>query len=140
MSTDAVPLPDFDLTQASAFVAESGLRVLGISRDRVTGEVDLGPRQHTPWGVIHGGVYCSIIESAASIGGSAAVAARGQVAVGVHNATDLIRSVTGGRAAVEALPIHQGRTQQLWRVTVSQQGKLLAQGQVRLQNLDAGRL
>ena len=37
-----------------------------------------------------------------------------------------------------ALPIHRGRKQQLWRMeTVRQDGKVVAIGQVRLQNLDA---
>ena len=65
---------------------------------RVTGIVDLGPDQHTPWGVVHGGVYCTVVESAASIGASAAVADRGQFAVGVNNNTDFLRP-DDGRAA-----------------------------------------
>ena len=59
---------------------------------RVTGTVDLGPDQHTPWGVVHGGVYCSVVESAASIGASTAVVDRGQFAVGVNNNTDFLRA------------------------------------------------
>ncbi len=36
-----------------------------------------------------------------------------------------------------ATPIHRGRTQQLWRTeTVDQNGRLMAQGQVRLANLE----
>jgi acyl-coenzyme A thioesterase PaaI-like protein len=36
-----------------------------------------------------------------------------------------------------ATPIHRGRTQQLWQVDVTREsdGKLVAQGQVRLQNV-----
>ncbi len=82
-------------------------------------------------------MYCSAIESAASIGASAAVADRGQYAAGLHNATELIRPATGGRATVLAHPVHQGRTQQLWEVTVTNgRDKLLARGQVCLHNLD----
>jgi hypothetical protein len=51
----------------------------------VAGHVGLGPDQHTPWGVVHGGVYCSVVESAASIGASSAVLEHGQFAVGVNN-------------------------------------------------------
>ena len=63
---------------------------------RVTGTVDLGPDQHTPWGVVHGGVYCTVVESAASIGASTAVVDRGQFAVGVNNNTDFLRPMTSG--------------------------------------------
>jgi 1,4-dihydroxy-2-naphthoyl-CoA hydrolase len=134
MSAD---LPPTDLRSASAFVAASGLEVTEVSGTRVAGLVDLGPEQHTPWGVVHGGVYCTVIESAASIGASAAVAERGQFAVGVNNSTDFLRPMTAGRLDVLAEPIQQGRTLQLWLVTLTRadDGKTVARGQVRLQNV-----
>jgi 1,4-dihydroxy-2-naphthoyl-CoA hydrolase len=130
-------LPDVDLRQASAFVAASGFEVTEVGGTRVAGHVDLGPDQHTPWGVVHGGVYCTVIESAASIGASAAVLDRGQFAVGVNNNTDFVRPMTTGRLDVVAEPVQQGRTLQLWQVllTRADDGKLVARGQVRLQNV-----
>jgi uncharacterized protein (TIGR00369 family) len=130
-------LPPVDLGSASRFVAASGFEVTGSSGTRVTGHVELGPDQHTPWGVVHGGVYCTVVESAASIGASAAVADRGQFAVGVNNSTDFLRPMTAGRLDVVAEPIQQGRTLQLWLVTLTraEDGKPVARGQVRLQNV-----
>jgi uncharacterized protein (TIGR00369 family) len=62
---------------------------------------------------------------------------RGQFAVGVNNNTDFVRPMTTGRLDVVAEPIQQGRTLQLWQVvlTRSDDGKLVARGQVRLQNV-----
>ena len=130
-------LPPTDLGSASAFVAASGFAVTEISGTRVAGHVDLGPEQHTPWGVVHGGVYCTVVESAASIGASAAVAERGQFAVGVNNSTDFLRPMTAGRLDVLAEPIQQGRTLQLWLVTLTRadDGNTVARGQVRLLNV-----
>jgi len=130
-------LPPVDLRTASRFVAASGFEVSEASGSRVTGHVDLGPDQHTPWGVVHGGVYCTVVESAASIGASAAVLERGQFAVGVNNQTDFLRPMTTGRLDVVAEPIQQGRTLQLWLVTLTRadDGKTVARGQVRLQNV-----
>ncbi len=129
--------PAVDLTSASRFMAATGFEPTETSGTRVAGVADLGPDQHTPWGVVHGGVYCALIESAASIGASAAVAERGQFAVGVSNQTDFLRPLTSGRLDVVAEPIQQGRTLQLWQVTLtrSDDGKLIARGQVRLQNV-----
>ena len=134
MSAD---LPSVDLTAASAFVASMKFEVTEATGSRVTGTVDLGPEQHTPWGVVHGGVYSSVVESAASIGASTAVVDRGQFAVGVNNSTDFLRPMTSGRLDVVAEPIQQGRTLQLWQVllTRADDGKLVARGQVRLQNV-----
>ena len=129
-------LPPVGRTAASPFVAATGFDPVETSGTRVTGRADLGPDQHTPWGVVHGGVYCAIIESAASIGASAAVRERGQFAVGVNNSTDFLRSVTAGRVDVVAEPVQQGRTQHLWQVSLTREdGKLVARGQVRLQNV-----
>ena len=126
-----------DLTVAGPFVAALKFEVTEATGTRVTGHVDLGPDQHTPWGVVHGGVYCSVVESAASIGSSTAVKELGQFSVGVNNNTDFIRAMTEGRVDVVAEPIQQGRTQQLWQVqlTRAEDGKLVARGQVRLQNV-----
>jgi uncharacterized protein (TIGR00369 family) len=130
-------LPAVDLESAGAFARASGFVPAEVSGTRVTGSVDLGPEQHTPWGVVHGGVYCTVVESAASIGASAAVVDRGQFAVGVNNSTDFLRPATAGRLDVLAEPIQQGRTLQLWLVTLTraEDGKLVARGQVRLQNV-----
>jgi uncharacterized protein (TIGR00369 family) len=130
-------LPSVDLADAGRFVAASGFVVEHASGTGVRGHVELGPDHHTPWGVVHGGVYATIVESAASIGASAAVVDRGEFAVGVHNATDFLRPATAVRASVAAEPLHQGRTQQLWQVIIadSDSGKELARGQVRLQNV-----
>lgn len=135
--TDAQQLPGVDLTDASRFVAASGLVIEDLSGSKVSGHVDLGVDHHTPWGVVHGGVYATIVETAASVGASAAVADRGEFAVGVHNATDFLRPATECRASVAAEPLHQGRTQQLWQVIITDDatGKTLARGQVRLQNV-----
>src|SRR2546421_450001 len=40
---------------------------------RVVASMELGSDHHTPWGVVHGGVYTTAIESAASVGASLAV-------------------------------------------------------------------
>lgn len=116
---------------------------LGLVFDDVSGEgatahLDLGPQHMQPYGILHGGVYCAIVETLASIGGATWAIERGMVGVvGVHNATDFLRSAREGTIAGTGTPVHQGRTQQLWQVeiTVAGTSRTLARGQVRLQNL-----
>ncbi|MFI5261749.1 MAG: PaaI family thioesterase [Candidatus Limnocylindrales bacterium] len=129
------PLPD--LERGSAFMAAAGLRFTHLAADRVEGYIDLGPEHHQPYGLVHGGVYAAAVESAASIGATLAVLDRGQMAVGVHNGTDFVRSMTRGRVTVTALPVQQGRVQQLWDVRITDpEGRLVARGSVRLQNVE----
>ena len=129
--------PPVDLGSASAFVAAAGLELDEVTGTRVAGHIEVGPQHHTPWGVVHGGVYCTVVESAASIGASTAVADRGQFSVGVNNSTDFLRPMTTGRLDVVAEPVQQGKTLQLWLVTLTraEDGKAVARGQVRLQNV-----
>jgi 1,4-dihydroxy-2-naphthoyl-CoA hydrolase len=128
--------PRLDAKEAGAFLEALGLVLDEISATRVTGHLDLGPDHHTPWGIVHGGVYTTAVESVASIGASEAVRENGQVAVGLTNTTHFLRPLTEGRANVEATALSQGRTQQLWRVDITDgNGKLIAHGELRLQNV-----
>jgi uncharacterized protein (TIGR00369 family) len=89
-----------------------------------------------PYGIVHGGVYCSVVETAASIAAATWLGERGQV-VGVSNQTDFLRAVSEGDLRAVATPVHRGRLQQLWTVEIhDDRERLVARGQVRLQNID----
>ncbi|MBV9421493.1 MAG: hypothetical protein JOZ98_01160 [Solirubrobacterales bacterium] len=81
------------------------------------------------------------MESFATVGAFEAVKDRGHEAVRVSNITDFLLPHGSRRLSVVATAIHQRRTQQLWQVEVRrpEDGKLIARGQVRLQNLDRPR-
>lgn len=105
----------------------------------VRGHLDVDERHHTPWGVVHGGVWASVIESAASVGASAVVAERGQFAMGVDNVTDFVRPFWAGRVDVVATPVNIGRSLQLWQVQLTDtRGRVIAHGRVRLSNQPLG--
>ena len=57
--------------------------------------------------------------------------------VGVNNNTDFLRAIGSGSVVTAvSTPIHRGRRQQLWLITITDaQDRLVARGQVRLQNL-----
>lgn len=113
-----------------------GMRIESGSPDRVVLRWPVRPELCQPFGLVHGGTYCAAVEAAASIGAALWFGARGRV-VGVSNQTDFYRAVTAGELSAEAVPVHRGRSQQVWRVRVSDdQDRLVAEGQVRLQNLD----
>jgi uncharacterized protein (TIGR00369 family) len=120
-----------------AWLAALGFEMEELTGSRVVGHLDVTPDHHTPWGVVHGGVFATIVESTCSLGASAAVADRGQFAVGVCNTTDFLRPVVDGRIDVVAEPVLQGRIQQVWSVEFTRHGdkKLVAQGRLRLQNV-----
>ena len=116
-----------------------GFEYTEVSPDRVVIDWDVTPDHHQPFGIVHGGVYCAVIETAASVAAWAWLqenGPEGSYAVGVSNQTDFLRAISEGHATAVATPIHRGRSQQLWQVDVtSAPTGLVARGQVRLQNL-----
>src|SRR4051794_29835382 len=112
-------------------------RILELSGQRVVARMSLNEAHHQPYGIVHGGIYATAVEGVASYGANAAVADRGQYAVGTSNTTDFLRPVDAADVEILAEPIFQGRTQQLWQVSITrvEDGKLIARGQLRLQNL-----
>ncbi|WP_320068059.1 PaaI family thioesterase [Micromonospora sp. RTGN7] len=121
--------------ETGGFVALLGLEFDEASGDRVVIRWRVRPELHQPHGIQHGGVYCAVVETAASIGGSLWLGEQGRV-VGVANQTDFLRAVRSGELTAVGTPVHRGRSQQLWQVEIADEaGRLVSRGQVRLQNL-----
>ncbi|WP_428339175.1 PaaI family thioesterase [Mycobacterium sp.] len=128
------PMPE------APFDKELGLEFTEISPDRTRAQLDVSPKLLQPMGIVHGGVYCAMVESLASVAAYTWVAAKGGngSVVGVNNNTDFLRAIGSGMIYGTAIPVHRGRRQQLWQVTiVDPDDRLVARGQVRLQNLEA---
>lgn len=113
-----------------------GIEYVDITPDKVVASVEIGPHLHQPYGIVHGGVYCAIAEQVASVAGAVWLGGEGKV-VGVNNNTDFLRAVTEGTLTATGTPVHRGRSQQLWRVEITDDtGRTAAVGQVRLANLE----
>ena len=119
------------------FDAELGLTYGEIGPEGGRAELTIHDKLLQPWGIVHGGVYCSVIESLASVSGHLWLSEHGGgTVVGVNNNTDFLRAVRSGRVTAVSTPVHRGRRQQLWLITITDEhGRLVARGQVRLQNI-----
>jgi len=116
-----------------------GLAFTRVAPDEVVAEVPVTPALLQPYGIVHGGVYASIIETLASAGAALHAMADGKSSVGLENTTSFVRAVRGGTLVAVATPVHRGRTSQVWEVRVSdERGKLAATGRVRTMSLDPG--
>ncbi|KRE33177.1 esterase [Mycobacterium sp. Soil538] len=119
------------------FDKELGLTYLDMSPDGGRATLAITEKLLQPWGIVHGGVYCAVIESMASVSGQVWLSQNGGGhVVGVNNNTDFLRAIKTGTVTATSTPIHRGRRQQLWLVTLTDASdRLVARGQVRLQNL-----
>ncbi|OBK10349.1 PaaI family thioesterase [Mycobacterium asiaticum] len=130
----SAPDPDF----VAAFDRELGLQFTELTPDGARAQLEVKPKLLQPMGLVHGGVYCSMVESMASVAAYTWLASRGGGnVVGVNNNTDFLRSIKSGTVYGKAEPVHRGRRQQLWQVTITDDDdRPVARGQVRLQNLE----
>jgi len=122
----------------AGFDSELGLTYLEVTPDGATAQLTITDKLLQPHGIVHGGVYCSIVESVASVSASVWLQANGggTKVVGVNNNTDFLRAITAGMVTAVSTPIHRGRRQQLWLIEITDTNeKMVARGQVRLQNL-----
>ena len=137
---DVQPPSNSDIQGFTApFDTELGLQFTELGPDRARAQLQVTPKLLQPMGLVHGGVYCAIVESMASVAAYTWLATKdGGNVVGVNNNTDFLRSVRSGMVYGTAEPIHRGRRQQLWLVTITDEAeRVVARGQVRLQNLEA---
>ena len=126
--TEPTTLPGFD--------GLVGLRLISSTKDQTVAQFDVTPDHHQPFGLLHGGVLCTVVETVGSVSGSAWY---GGPVVGTSNHTNFLRAVRSGTLTATSTPIHRGRTQQLWEVDITDElGRLVAKGQLRLANLDPG--
>jgi uncharacterized protein (TIGR00369 family) len=113
-----------------------GLQIVSSTKDSTVARLEVTADHHQPFGLLHGGVLCSIVETVGSISGSVWY---GGGVVGTSNHTNFLRAVRTGTLTATSTPVHRGRTQQLWEVEITdEQGRLVAKGQLRLANLDSG--
>jgi 1,4-dihydroxy-2-naphthoyl-CoA hydrolase len=112
-----------------------GLVFTHASGERVEAEWTVGPEHLQPYGIVHGGVHCGVIESVCSIGAALAAAERGHKGgvVGLDNHTSFIRAIRAGvKLVAVATPVTRGRTTQLWEAEIRDGDRLVATGRVRL--------
>lgn len=140
MAKDAERPSQLTTGRIEGFDTNMGFEIIHASRDEVVLEYVVDERHLQPYGIVHGGIHCAIVESACSTGAGLDAIARGQSVVGVENHTSFIRAVRKGtRLRTTATPITRGRRSQVWEATTrDEQDRTISTGRVRLLCLDPG--
>jgi len=114
-----------------------GLQITRIEEGEVEAELVVGPQHHQPMGIVHGGVYCAIVETICSMGGFVYASKRGNTVVGLDNQTSFLKATRAGRLRALAKPLTAGARTQLWEAEIrNEAGELVATGRVRLLCID----
>lgn len=135
----SLPPPDGDYAQminqmeSRSFSGTLGLHFTRATADEVRAELVISERHHQPYGVVHGGVYASIIETLSSVGAGISAFAYNKTVLGLENHTSFLRAVRGGTLHAHATPLTRGRRSQVWETAIrDDSGALVATGRVRM--------
>jgi uncharacterized protein (TIGR00369 family) len=124
------------LDPSGGWASAMGLTIVKLDKDECVIEWTVDERHRQPYGLVHGGVHCGVVETACSLG--AGMNAQGAGVVGVENHTSFVRAVREGKLRASARPLHVGARAQLWEARiVDEQDRLVATGRVRLFRVDA---
>ena len=89
----------------AGFDQHLGLHYETVEDERIVATLDITAEHLQPYGLVHGGVYASIVESVCSLGAALQHLARGHNAVGLENTTRFLRGTrVGARLRAEARP------------------------------------
>lgn len=114
-----------------------GIEVVLVTPEKVILRVEVGPKVHQPYGILHGGVSALLAEGAASIGGAVSVAPD-QIVVGTELSCSHLRSMTTGTLTATATPIRKGRTVHVWGIELTdEQNRQICVARCTLQVLKA---
>lgn len=119
--------------------AAMGLRYLRATPDEVIAELEVGACHRQAYGIVHGGVYSGIIETAASVAAALWAGRNNRSVVGLENHTSFLNAVREGKLRVTARPLMRGNRTQVWAAEVTDAaGRLVAEGKVRFLALEPG--
>lgn len=116
-----------------------GLRFVATDGNELAAELEVGERHLQPYGLVHGGVLASMVETLCSVGAAMHVREEGKSAVGLENSTSFLRAARSGILRGTARPVRCGRRSHVWAAEIrDDRDRLVASGRVRLMILEAG--
>jgi uncharacterized protein (TIGR00369 family) len=116
---------------------ELGIEVVLATPEKVIARVEVGPKVHQPYGILHGGVSALMAETAASVGGAVSVAPD-FVVVGTELNCSHLRSMSSGTLTATATPFRKGRKVHVWGIELrDEKDRLICVARCTLQVLPA---
>jgi uncharacterized protein (TIGR00369 family) len=116
---------------------ELGIEIVTATPEEVVVRVEVGPKVHQPYGILHGGVSALMAETAASVGGAVSVAPD-FIVVGTELNCSHLRSMSSGTLTATATPIRKGRSVHVWGIELRDENeRLISVARCTLQVLPA---
>jgi 1,4-dihydroxy-2-naphthoyl-CoA hydrolase len=102
----------------NTLIEHLGIEITEIGDDYIRGTMPVESRTHQPFGILHGGASVVLAETLGSIAGNNAVD-KNFVCVGLEINANHLKKVTKGKVLGTAIPVHIGRSTQVWEIRIN---------------------
>jgi uncharacterized protein (TIGR00369 family) len=107
-----------EILDCSGFAELVGVEWIEDDPDGALARVSVSAELLQPFGLVHGGVYSTLVESVCSRATALAVLEEGMAAMGQSITVNFLRPVTSGHVEVVARARHRGRTTWVWEAEI----------------------
>ena len=124
---ELIGLPDWYGPLAKRGLAVAlGIEMVELSRERVVATMPVDDRTRQPFGLLHGGASIALAETVASFGAAVHIDRERFAAVGLEINGNHLRAKTEGMVRATGVPLHLGRTTQVWSIEIADEdGRLV---------------
>lgn len=130
-------LADLEKFMGNTMASFLGLKFTEIGDNFLKMSMPVNEKTTQPYGFIHGGANCVLIETVGSVGSVLIVNPDKNYCVGIEVNANHLRSITEGLVIATATPLHIGRTTHVWDVKIhDENGKLTCAGRHTVAVLD----
>ena len=114
---------DFILDEANkrcqgTLVSTLGINFIDVGEHYLEAKMEVTPVHHQPAGVLHGGATAALAETVGSSAAAIFSKKENQILRGVELSINHVRGISEGFVFAKAVPIHMGRTMQLWKISI----------------------
>ena len=101
------------------------MEFIDIGEDFLVAKMEVTPKVHQPDGVLHGGATVALAESVGSAASYLSVDREKQMVRGIVISANHVKGIPNGFVYAKAIPLHRGRTTQLWEIRVTDENSNL---------------
>ena len=99
-------------------VSTLGITFIDVGEHYLEAKMEVTPAHHQPAGVLHGGATAALAETVGSSAAAIFSKKENQILRGVELSINHVKGISEGFVFAKAVPIHMGRTMQLWKISI----------------------
>ena len=99
-------------------VSTLGIVFTDVGEHLLEAKMKVTPNLHQPAGVLHGGATAALAETVGSSAAAIFSMKKNQMLRGVELSINHVRGISEGYVYAKAVPVHMGRTMQLWKISI----------------------